>query len=66
MLTLGTAGPAAASNLLASLGTALGGGGAEAAGAFIPGLVGDDPLREGFVSALLLIFFSGAQMVLTS
>ncbi|PRW33822.1 GDT1 chloroplastic isoform X3 [Chlorella sorokiniana] len=28
------------------------------AGAFIPGLVGDDPVREGFVQALLLIFFS--------
>lgn len=26
--------------------------------AFFPGLVGDDPLREGFVSAFLLIFFS--------
>jgi putative Ca2+/H+ antiporter (TMEM165/GDT1 family) len=28
------------------------------AGTFIPGLVGDDPLVEGFVSAFLLIFFS--------
>lgn len=28
------------------------------AGAVIPGLVGDDPLREGFISAFLLIFFS--------
>lgn len=28
------------------------------AGAFIPGLVGDDPFREGFISAFLLIFFS--------
>jgi putative Ca2+/H+ antiporter (TMEM165/GDT1 family) len=27
-------------------------------GAFFPGLVGDSPLREGFVSAFLLIFFS--------
>jgi len=27
-------------------------------GAFVPGLVGDSPLREGFVSAFLLIFFS--------
>ena len=26
----------------------------------IPGLVGDDPLREGFVSGFILIFFSGA------
>jgi putative Ca2+/H+ antiporter (TMEM165/GDT1 family) len=24
----------------------------------MPGLVGDDPLREGFIQALLLIFFS--------
>eukprot|EP00887_Chlorella_sp_A99_P008148 scaffold12.g8148.t1 len=48
-------GPAAAA--LADL-AALGGGAADSAGAFIPGLVGDDPLREGFVSALLLIFFS--------
>lgn len=54
-LTLGAAGPAAASSLLAHLGSS-----GDAAGAFIPGLLGDDPLREGFVSALLLIFFSGA------
>jgi putative Ca2+/H+ antiporter (TMEM165/GDT1 family) len=27
-------------------------------GAFFPGIVGDSPLREGFVSAFLLIFFS--------
>lgn len=29
-----------------------------AGGAIIPGLVGDSPLREGFVSGFLLIFFS--------
>lgn len=45
---LAAAGPAAASELLSGL----------QAGAFIPGLVGDDPLREGFIQALLLIFFS--------
>ena len=28
------------------------------ASAFVPGLVGDNPLREGFISAFLLIFFS--------
>ncbi|KAL4858191.1 GDT1-like protein 1 [Chlorella vulgaris] len=42
------AGPAAASELINGL----------QAGAFFPGLVGDDPLREGFIQALLLIFFS--------
>ncbi|KAL4430566.1 hypothetical protein ABPG77_005806 [Micractinium sp. CCAP 211/92] len=40
------ANPAAASELIGN------------AGAFIPGIVGDDPVREGFIQALLLIFFS--------
>lgn len=47
---LAAAGPAAAGELLS--------GAAVQAGAFIPGIVGDDPVREGFIQALLLIFFS--------
>ncbi|PSC70230.1 UPF0016-domain-containing [Micractinium conductrix] len=43
-------GPAAAGELLT--------GAASQAGAFIPGIVGDNPVREGFIQALLLIFFS--------
>ena len=50
-LAAAAAGPAAAA--VADLASA-----ASGAGAFIPGIVGDDPLREGFVSALLLVFFS--------